>query len=123
MNEPGIGPKSGKVWGITQLVFSYNDTEGHIIFVNKGGYCSNHSHASKWNRFHVIEGELIITQFSEEDGAIEDSTILGPGETTDVGPGIRHKFEATKDTIAIEFYWVPLDPEDIDRHGTEGGKN
>jgi len=117
MNEnlPAIGATAGKIWGTTKRVFAHNSTDAHVIHIKKGGYCSFHSHKSKWNRFVVISGSLKIKQ---EPANI---TIIGPGEVHDVPPGVRHLFEAVEETIVLEFYWVDLDPEDIDRQGTVGG--
>lgn len=116
---PPIGPVSGKVWGVTQLGFAYNGTEAHAIGVQKGGYCSTHSHTSKWNRFMVLSGTLAIRQYRNESEF--DETIIRAGQVVDVPPGVRHDFRALDQTMAIEFYWTVLDVGDIDRHGTEGG--
>lgn len=118
-NVPPMGPRMGKVWGVTQLGFSFNSTEAHAILVRQGGYCSRHSHSQKWNRFFVLSGRLVVRIFHTED--LCDETIIGEGQVTDVPPGAKHEFEALEDTIAVEFYWVTLDALDIDRHGTQGG--
>ena len=117
---PPIGPRQGKVWGTTQLGFAFNGTEAHGIVVTKGGYCSKHWHRLKWNRFQVLAGKLIVRLYRAET-AEYDETIIGPGQVTDVPPGVRHMFKAIEDTLAIEYYWTVLDAGDIDRGGTEGG--
>ena len=117
---PPIGPRQGKVWGVTQLSFAYNGTEVHAIHIKKGGYCSRHSHQNKWNRFHVLQGRLAVRIFLNGDDEV-DETIVAVGQITDVPPGVRHEFEALEETIAVEFYWTRLDPGDIDRGGTVGG--
>jgi len=119
-NIPPIGPRQGKVWGKTQLVFAHNSTETHIIEAKAGYKCSCHSHQYKWNRFVVISGRLAIRLYQDENSI--DETILGSWQVTDVPPGTKHTFEAMEDTVAIEVYWVTLDAQDIDRHGTVGGK-
>jgi len=119
-NIPPVGPKQGKVWGRTQLVFAHNSTETHIIEARAGYKCSCHSHQFKWNRFVVIFGRMIV-RIVQEDGTI-DETELGPWAVTDVPPGVKHEFEALENTIAIEVYWTVLDAQDIDRHGTVGSK-
>jgi cupin superfamily acireductone dioxygenase involved in methionine salvage len=116
---PSIGSVQGKIWGHTQLVYCFNSMEAHSIDVMAGGFCSRHLHYTKWNRFYVISGELIIRIF-DGDGVVDETTI-GPGQISDVPPGIRHEFEATTETHAMEFYWTELDSEDIDRCGTQGG--
>ncbi len=120
--EPRSKPKQGKLWGETVMPFAFNSTEVWVLRIEEGGYCSNHSHQSKWNRFYVVTGELIVTEYSDDGKTERDKTRIGPGEMTDVPPGVRHTFEAMAETVAMEFYWVPLDPEDIERHGTEGGR-
>jgi len=120
-NVPPIGPKQGKLWGKTQLVFAFNSTEAHGITVNKGGYCSKHLHKTKWNRFLVLQGELLVRIFFDKG---VDETIIGPGGVTDVPPGVLHQFEALSDVLAVEFYWVPLEAGDIERpEGNVGGMN
>ncbi len=116
MNRPPIGAKAGKIWGRTQPVFAWNDTESHLIRVDRGYRCSNHLHNHKWNRFFVITGRLKIV-VTQEDGTF-DETVLGPDQIADVPPGVSHRFESLEDTIAMEFYWVGLDPDDIKRHDT-----
>ena len=118
---PPIGPKQGKVWGNTQLVFARNDVEAHAIVVNRGGYCSRHKHWSKWNRFIVLCGKLVVRTFEQgESKFMEDETTLTAGQITDVPPGTLHEFQALEDCVAIEMYWVELDPRDIERQ-TVGG--
>jgi mannose-6-phosphate isomerase-like protein (cupin superfamily) len=119
-NIPPVGPRQGKVWGTTQLVFAFNSTEAHYIQCVAGGYCSRHKHEHKWNRFLVLSGALTVRIF--RDGGGVDETELTAGQTTDVPPGVEHQFEADEPTTAVEFYWVPLEPLDIERI-TLGGLN
>ena len=113
MDRPPIGAKEGKVWGVTQPIFAWNDTEAHFIRVDAGYRCSNHMHRHKHNRFFVIAGRLKIV-VTQEDGTI-DETVLGPNQITDVPPGVYHRFESLENSVAVEFYWVGLDPGDIVR--------
>lgn len=118
---PTIGPRNGKIWGVTQLGFALNGVEAHAIHVEAGGYCSRHSHVSKWNRFQVLRGRLMVRLYINGDGSSDD-TIVGVGQVTDVPPGVRHEFEALEDVIAVEYYWTVIDGGDIDRGGTQGGR-
>jgi quercetin dioxygenase-like cupin family protein len=68
----------------------------------------------------VISGKLEVRVY--QDDKVVDVTTLGPWQVTDVPPGTRHEFAAVEDTTAVELYWVTLDAQDIDRHGTIGGK-
>ncbi len=120
-NIPPIGPKQGKIWGKTQLVFAFNSTETHIIEGFAGYKCSQHSHKYKWNRFVVLSGRMLIRVY--EANGVVDVTTLDPWQSTDIPPGVVHEFEVLEDTLAIEVYWVTLDAQDIDRHGTIGGKS
>lgn len=112
-NIPPVGPRQGKCWGDTQLVFAFNSTELHVIRSNAGWRCSRHYHQAKWNRFVVISGKLVVRIF-RDDGSL-DETILVAGGVTDVPPGVQHEFECVEDSVAIECYWVPLDSQDIHR--------
>ena len=118
-NIPPIGPKQGKVWGHTQLVFAHNSTETHTIGGIAGHKCSRHSHKHKWNRFVVLHGKMIVRQY--HDNGFVDETSLTKHQTTDVPPGVQHEFEVLEDCMAIEIYWVTLDAQDIERFST-GGK-
>ena len=116
--------KQGKVWGETGLLFRRNDIAVCPIAVAKGAYCSKHRHKSKWNLFCVLSGKLAVHTWPA-DYELEDVTILGPGESCEVPPGLLHRFEALEDTLGVEIYWTELDLNDIERkdcggrHGTE----
>lgn len=121
MSQPSIGSFQSKVWGHTQLAFGVPGMEAHVISVKRGGYCSRHRHEWKWNRFLVLEGELIVRLYTEHDKA--DETLVGPGQVSDVPPRTWHQFEAKTDVLAVEFYWLPsVDPEDIERQDHGGMK-
>jgi len=117
---PLSGPRQGKIWGLTQLGFFHNSIEAHAIHVKKGGFCSCHTHKHKWNRFFVLQGKMAVRIFGDGSEVI-DETVISVGQITDVPCGVRHEFEALEDTIAVEFYWSPLDSNDIDRMGSTGG--
>jgi mannose-6-phosphate isomerase-like protein (cupin superfamily) len=115
--------KHGKVWGETELVFTNGDTcSVHILRIRKGGHCSEHQHLHKSNVFVILSGRLEITQWPKgtDVESIEDITILGPDETTDIHPGIWHTFRALEDTVCIELYHGRLFDDDIKRR-TQGG--
>ena len=121
MNAPPIGPLQGKFWGTTRCVFSYDNMEIWEINIEKGGFCSEHFHDAKWNRFVIFKGKLKVTIFLDKHGKEPvDETILEPGGCTDVPPGQWHMFEALEDVEGIEVYWTTLDPSDITRR-TQGG--
>lgn len=112
----------GKVWGTTSTVFKKNNVEAHYIKINKGGFCSRHLHRFKNNRFVVLSGLLSVSVWKDYGSAeLVDETILGSNHELTVRPGEYHKFEALEDTIALEFYYVELDSDDIER-AEQGGK-
>lgn len=126
MRKPiGPGPIQGKLWGTTQPLFDFNGTELHIIKTKAGGFCSEHYHDFKWNRFIVLSGKIKVTIFDKNmdpnsNEELEDVTILEAGMASDVPPRKWHIFEALEDSVALECYWVELDPGDIIRR-TVGG--
>ena len=110
--------KSGKSWGVSELIFNNDVMEVHRIAVLSGGYCSLHKHDMKWNMFYVEDGEIII-EVSKNDYDLVDKTLLKSGQKTTVKPGEYHRFRALKDTIAYEIYYTGSLSEDIIRkdHG------
>ena len=110
----------GKLWGKTMRVYTGANCEVHFLHINKGGYCSEHIHKSKWNRFCLIKGELKITLFRDSG---PESIILRPGHISDVPPGVKHKFEGLEECKCLEIYWTDnLDPNDIERFSVGGMK-
>jgi mannose-6-phosphate isomerase-like protein (cupin superfamily) len=118
-NKP-CGCFSGKLWGSTQAVYLSQNVEVNVAKINKGGYCSWHSHAKKWNRFVVISGVLEV--LIDKNGKY-DIIKLREGMATDVPPKLIHQFRCLEDCICLEIYWIDdLDPNDIERH-SNGGMN
>lgn len=117
--------KSGKIWGITELIHANNYFEFHRIKAKKGGTCSKHKHQHKWNGFYVESGELIVRiwkETSSQKAGISthiDETRLKSGDFLCVKPTEYHQFEAVEDTVAFEIYWAEFDHDDIIRedHG------
>ena len=115
------GAVQSKFWGKTQSIFAGPFSETHFLKINKGGYCSEHKHKNKWNRFFLISGKLKITIFRESG---YDVTVLLPGEFTDVPPGVFHNFEAEEDSMCMEIYWIDsIETNDIERRSVGGIKN
>lgn len=108
----------GKVWGLTELVTANGAFEYHKIQIKAGGYCSKHTHQTKWNGFHVDSGRLVIRTWNA-DGTSNETT-LQKGQYTAVAPGVPHQFEAPEDCVAFELYWAQYSPDDIQRE-TVGG--
>jgi quercetin dioxygenase-like cupin family protein len=114
---------SNKIWGRTKAIALAKSFEVHELEVKEGGYCSRHRHR-KWNRFHVIEGEIIVEFFGHENkpwSVLQVDRILKSGDHLEVPPGQWHRFRATEDSHLLEIYWVAdIDPGDIER-ADEGG--
>ena len=109
-----MGNKAGKIWGQTELIHANGVLEFHKIDYVKGGVCSKHCHAYKWNGFYVVSGKMKIKVW-QKDYDLIDETILGPGDFTRVKPGLYHSFEGLEDGEAFELYWAELSHNDIIR--------
>ena len=110
---------AGKVWGKTANIFSNPNFEVHRIEVNKGGYCSKHKHKYKWNGFYVESGKMMIRVW-QNDYDLVDETILGPGDFTQVKPGVMHQFVGLEKVVAFELYWAEFNHNDIKRRSVGG---
>ena len=110
--------KQGKDWGYTTAFFKNDSVSAYHLEINKGGFCSEHRHKFKFNKFYVISGRLEITIWRKNEK--KDITVIGPGQPTVVPPGVWHQFRGLEDTQCIEVYTVLLREPDIDRR-TEGG--
>jgi mannose-6-phosphate isomerase-like protein (cupin superfamily) len=114
--------KAGKIWGNTELVHANGVLEFHRIEYRAGYKCSEHYHKHKWNGFFVESGKMIVRvwQTADQEGLV-DETVLGPGDFTQVKPGLIHQFEGLEDGVAFELYWAEFNHNDIERRtvGTE----
>ena len=107
-----------KVWGTTQQIFKNATSETHYLNICPGGYCSEHKHEHKHNRFFVISGNLVVTVFHDDLGM---ECLVKPGEFLDVPCGLYHKFHAPIRVTCLETYWVDeINQDDIERR-TQGG--
>jgi len=112
-----MNPIHGKSWGATQLIFATPNVEVHRIEIVPGGYCSEHFHKAKVNRFYVESGRLDILVWH---GTEPDVTHLAAGQMTDVAPGLWHMFKARSAVVAWEIYWAESIASDIERRGIGG---
>ena len=110
--------KQGKIWGETEELFNSGTVSVHRLKIKKGGFCSEHCHKSKSNFFFVIQGNLKLSVWTK--GGEVDDTVIWPGESTEILPGVYHKFTALTDVECIEIYEVKFKDEDIERR-IEGG--
>ncbi len=113
----------GKVWGMNRPIFKNHNVEIHYLTIKKGGYCSEHKHTHKFNKFVVIKGQIKIFVCKNYEGYfLEEAIVLNPGEEAIINPGDFHKFEAVMDTDILEIYWVELQEDDIFRRNSGGIK-
>ena len=110
--------KQGKVWGETEEIFNSGVISVHHLKIKKGGYCSEHCHKFKSNLFFVLSGNLKLTIWTSEGK--EDDTVIWQGESSEIPPGVYHKFTGLTDVECIEICETKLRGEDIERR-TEGG--
>jgi len=110
--------KQGKIWGETEELFNSGTVSIHYLKIKKGGFCSEHYHKSKSNTFFVINGNLKLTTWTPSGD--QDDTVIWQGESTEIPPGVYHKFKALTDVECLEIYEVKFRDEDIERR-TQGG--
>jgi mannose-6-phosphate isomerase-like protein (cupin superfamily) len=111
--------KTGKVWGLTEIVLASPMFEMHRLSIKPKHRCSLHKHNRKWNAFLVISGRLYI-DVVKNNYPLTDTTELGPGQVTTVPPGEHHMFRTgDEECEAFEFYYTDPLSEDIERrdHG------
>lgn len=105
---------TGKIWGTTERQIAMPLFEKHLLRIKPKHRCSLHKHHCKWNAFTVISGVLFIDVVLENKAI--DTTVLGPGESTTVPPGVYHRFRTGDEPcIATEDYYPETLSEDIQR--------
>lgn len=108
----------GKLWGQTAVIARNPFMSVHRAEIDAGKCCSRHFHRHKWNGFFVERGVVAIRV---EHGDLETVTVLKAGDSTEVAPGVVHRFECSEPAVLFEFYWpAALEADDIARHD-EGG--
>lgn len=99
-----------KIWGFNTEIFFTDTVSVNVLHIDKGGTCSLHSHKSKYNKFHVISGELKLRVES-----FDQLIHLHSGEEFTVYPGQEHRFRAEMLTVVVETVYTKLDVGDINR--------
>jgi quercetin dioxygenase-like cupin family protein len=125
-----------KPWGWTMALGSR--AEGHHedgfrilirdarIHVKEGGYSSIHLHHSQSNTFHVLEGQLLVSEYELEGDrpVLVGSHTLHPGDALTFKANVPHRFLALTEVEALEVYVATPDGDafsgDIQRF-TENG--
>ena len=106
--------RSGKAWGVTEVVITLPGAEIHRIVIEEGGYCSRHMHKHKWNAFYVEYGCLDVSVW-KSDYDLTDITHLSKGQILKVAPGEYHQFRSEHGATVYEIYWTELSASDIVR--------
>lgn len=114
--------KSGKYWGTTRKIFHQNNLELHYLEIMDMGYCSEHLHKHKYNKFVVLDGALQIHTWKSGEELPPDVVTLYKYDSHTVCPGIYHKFinNSNKECKLLEIYWTELDSNDIVRRSIGG---
>ena len=107
----------GKAWGQTRCVYAACNVEVHRIEVVAGGFCSEHQHTAKVNRFYVESGVLEVLVWHGDE---PDVTRLTAGQMTDVQPNLWHSFKADTAVVAYEIYSSTSNASDIIRRSIGG---
>ena len=110
-------------WGIRTRTFKTNDILVTILRLVPKKKCSWHSHKAAYNQFYVIEGRLgIKTDIGPKEQ--QQTTILTPGQSFTIPPGITHQFMTYElPTIVEEIAYVEYDEGDINRKELGGDYN
>ena len=103
-----------KTWGTKTNTFQNDLCEISILDLKPNQRCSYHRHATKFNEFYVIRGELFIkTEWGTER--------VGEGQVFTTRPGEWHEFQTHKTPCLVqEAMFVRYSAEDIERK-TLGG--
>lgn len=103
-----------KTWGEKYELFLNDLCEVNILYLRPKQRCSWHKHTTKFNKFFVVKGEIIIKN-QYEDVPVKQ------GQVFTTVPGEYHEFQTTDfPAVVIEIMYVKYDPSDIQRE-TLGG--
>lgn len=112
--------KSGKVWGITNMIVDNTFVRICDLEILPNKRCSLHLHERHFNGFYVFDGQLTI-EVHKAAYDLVDVTTLEPGQSMVVAPGEKHRFLTNyKGCTGIEYYWPDTSQEDIVRDDVGG---
>lgn len=97
-----------KPWGREIWIAYDNDRyAGKILEIKEGHRLSLQYHRKKHETLYLLEGKI---RFSlEDDGGTLMTEVLQPGGVKIVRPECRHRMEAIRDSVLIEFSSPELD--------------
>jgi quercetin dioxygenase-like cupin family protein len=98
-----------KTWGEKLNIFQNDLCEVSLLYLKTYRRCSWHKHQTKFNLFHVVEGEIFI---KTEEGKIK----VSKGQVFTTSPGEIHEFQThDKEATVIEIMYVKYSESDIQR--------
>ena len=95
-----------KPWGHELIWARTPDYVGKLLFIRKGHRLSLQYHRVKEETIYLHAGKMKFT--AGEAGALVE-TILSPGESHHIPPGLHHRMEALEDCTVFEVSTPHLD--------------
>ena len=84
--------------GLTEFWVA-NETEagycGKFLFLFDGQWCPEHHHVMKHETFYIVRGEVRMIADGTE-------TVMKPGDTFVMAPGVKHKFQGVGPALILE---------------------
>ncbi len=97
-------------WGNRTRTFEWDGGIATILVLEPKKRCSWHYHNTAYNQFYVISGKLGV---KTDKGY---TTVLSPGNSFTVEPGVYHEFQTYEEPAVIEeIAYVKYDTGDIHR--------
>lgn len=122
-----------KLWGRKYNLCFNTNSRVDLLYMEKGGYTSVHSHKRKKNRLFCLHGNIEIRiyekikwtgklvddpEYKYTDSISSDSQY----KIYDIQPGIIHQLFAVERSLILEIDMVKVDRDDITRFITGGIK-
>ena len=92
-----------KGWGSELWIVNNDKYCGKILTFKKGKKCSWHFHKLKDETFYLRSGKLLVHCSEADDRDIASFSILEPGDSLHIYPGLRHQMLALEDSEMFEF--------------------
>lgn len=92
-----------KPWGSYRIVHSGDDEITVVNRIDKGGFCSVHSHERHSNTFLVEKGVVHVAMYTP-GGVCKQVQQVQEGRGFVVSPGDWHQFYAKEDSLVWEWY-------------------
>tara|TARA_R110000824_G_scaffold400848_1_gene609539 strand:+ start:504 stop:851 length:348 start_codon:yes stop_codon:yes gene_type:complete len=92
-----------KGWGYELWIHNDEKYCGKVLFFETGKKCSYHYHKLKHETFYLQTGKLILRYGMGDSLDDACTTLLTPGDSFEIIPGLRHQMEALEDSELMEF--------------------